>query len=565
MQLVWLTYSERTRNVLSLDPADSPIIVGHPQLADERALSTADLTSFTVLSSDEAQGPLRPQSGRDGNAHLGSLLASLDPRLERVSYQQYLRVGVVRRDATFELFGQEGVLVLSGKDLRGASTTSALAPIAMRSFAWAGGTLGLVLIGLFSKKRLIGHTPYFERTDAIVTLLVWLAVGFGSLALGAVLRELKPKLKFGRLRPTEKAYVLATALLGVAALVVSVRSKPSFSEVHQALTLGDVAAARRVSDALFATLGDTMDVRETQDLIMLAEARTAPLAQSLKLLDAVAQRGGAKASEARRTARTRRLEEVRRLIQRKDGPQALKLLDTWFGNNWKTDRELAELKALAEEVALDRCQSVPCGLSVARRASLVSPTPVRLERVQTWRNDLLNALNAKPQPVEPTLAKLQRFRTLAETASEALTLVGDDRELAHAATHARTLALEARAKTPLIGASEAILTELVAPLTKQNDKISLFSIEGVTLHAVFDKQRMCRGLYAVGPKAGSRALASSTWPPERILSQALGRTVSLKRPTGTATVSRWAESGIPIVARWRSERLVELRIGDAAP
>jgi hypothetical protein len=565
-QVAWLAYTERSRSLLSLNPSDSPILLGHPQLVVETPVALADLGSFSVLGSDETNGPLRARGGTNEDAYVKSLLASLDPRLERVSYQQYVRVAVLRRDATFELCGKKGVLVLSGNDLRGASTKEALAPIKTRLLAWAAGSVGLVFIGLSLKRRLSGNTPYFEGTDAQVALLVWLAIGLGILALGALLRELKPKLRLGTLLPIEKAFGVATAVMVLAAVVVSVRGQPKFDEVHEALARGDVAGARLVTEALSATLGATKQVSETDDLVILAEARSAPFAESLKLFDAVARRGGAKAPEAGSAARTRRLEEARRLVQQKDGSQALSLLDGWFGNDWKSDREVAELKARAEEVALERCQGSPCGLAAARKAALASPTPARLERVASGRSSLLSALNASPQPAEPPLAKLQRLRALAETASDTLAIAGPDRELADAATQASRLALEARAKTPLIGASEPIVAELVAPFAKQSDKISVALMDGVAMYAVFDKQRLCRGLYAVGPVGGSRALTSSIWSPERILFQAFGRAVALKRPTSsTATVSRWAESGVPVVARWRSGLLVELRIGDAAP
>lgn len=134
------------------------------------------------------------------------------------------------------------------------------------------------------------------------------------------------------------------------------------------------------------------------------------------------------------------------------------------------------------------------------------------------------------------------------------------------ASKAAALAAAERAKTALVGSPEAVVGELVAPLTRHSEKVSSAALEGVAVYAVFDKQRVCRGLYAVGPAEGSRGITSAPWSGERLLSQAVGRRASLKPPAAsTGTVSRWVEGGVGVVARWRSGTLVELRIGDAAP
>jgi hypothetical protein len=125
---------------VSLRPPDSPIIVGHPQLSVERPLSTDDLEGFGVLVATDANGPLITSTRGSEAEYAQALLASLDPRLDRVTYQQYVKLAVVRRDASFEMCGTSGVLVLSGADLLGSFTlqmvTKTSRPWRQRRVAW---------------------------------------------------------------------------------------------------------------------------------------------------------------------------------------------------------------------------------------------------------------------------------------------------------------------------------------------------------------------------------------------------------------------------------------------
>ena len=564
-QVVWFEYEERSRTLLSLEPPESPILLGYPQLGLDRAVSVDDLKAFSVLALSDAPGPLESERGTDDAAYNHALMRALDSRLERVVYQQYVRLAVVRRDATYELCGMRGVLVLSGAELKGASTQAALRPIRTRLLLWSVGGLLLVFAASALAGKLVGGTAYFERTDRWVSIGVWSAAILAVLVLGACLRELRPGPAFGSLRQREKlAGVSALALLAAVA-TASMLGRPGVDEVHHALSVGDVPAARRVTEALAATVGRTKEVAEADDRVVLAEARTASLPHALKLLDGIAQSRRSKAPEAARTARELRLAEITRHLGLHAGGDARALIDRWFAANWRADAEVAELYARAEEVELAECTTLACRFVAARKAAEAAETPARAQRAESSRHALLEALLAPEQPSEPVLGKLQRLRALVEDGAAALKIAGEDLELA--ASVARVAQIEAtqRSRTALIGADEGVLGEIVATFSPQNENVSLARLDGVSVYAVFDKRRTCRGIYAVGPSEGARGIVSSAWTGARLVSQAVGRPAALNAPSQSASVSRWVEAGVPIVARWRAGSLVELRIGDAAP
>jgi hypothetical protein len=565
-QLAWLTYQERTRAILSLRPSDSPVIVGHRQLAAERPLQPEDLEAFGVMLVTDADGPLASTGNGAEAEYSRALLASLDSRLERVIYEQYVRIAVVRRDAAFEMCGMRSTLVLSGSDLTGASTDAAVRPIKTRLVLWAAIAVIVFLVGMSLKGRLLGRAAYFERANGWISPSIVLATLLVVLIVGAVLRELKPRLRLGRLRRYETYMSGGAAALILFGISVSVFSRPKLEEVQRALASGNVAAARRVADALKDTLGGTREVKEADDLVAMTEAKTAPLTQSLELLDGVARGGGTKAVDARRAARVRRLSEIAQHIERKAWEAAVGLVDHWYRDDWKRDAEVAELRARAQELQLAECASGACRLTTARSVAAASPSIARTARVAEIKGQLLSSLVFVEQSADPPLARLQRLRSLGAGGTDVLRAAGKDVELIEAATKAVDLAAAQRAKVPVIGASEPVVAELLSKPTQQSEKVSVAALEGVAVYVLFDKQRSCRGLYAVGPGEGSRAITSTTWSGERILSQALGRTAALRGPAQTSgTVSRWAEAGVPVVARWRAGSLVELRIGDAAP
>jgi hypothetical protein len=313
-------------------------------------------------------------------------------------------------------------------------------------------------------------------------------------------------------------------------------------------------------------MGVTREVGDTEDRVILAESRVAPLVDSLRLLDGVAKRGGAQAKAASEAARSLRLGEITRRIESKAWKEAIGLVDHWFPNAWKADAQVSELRARAQEVELAQCPTVSCRWVAARSVVAASLTPERTAQVTAARASVVESLTFTEQPAEQPLSRLARLRTLGASAAEALKVADGDQEVADLAVKAAAFAVAERAKTPLVGSSEAVVSELIAPLTPHNEKVSSTSLPGVAVYAVFDKQRVCRGVYAVGPAEGSRGITSDAWSGQRLLSQAVGRKAALKPPaSANGTVSRWVEAGVGVVARWRSGTLIELRIGDAAP
>jgi hypothetical protein len=177
---------------------------------------------------------------------------------------------------------------------------------------------------------------------------------------------------------------------------------------------------------------------------------------------------------------------------------------------------------------------------------------------------LLGALSFAESPNEAQLQRLARLRSLDELASQVKDLRQANATLVEKARKAIAYASQERSKVPVLGSDEGVAAELLGPLTTKNAKVSSMNLDGLESYLVFDAQRKCRGLYLVG-KAGDRAIRSAVWTPDRLLSQATGAAVSLKKPGQGATISRSWEVGTPVVARWKSGDLVELRIGDAAP
>jgi hypothetical protein len=218
----WLTLEETSRSYVTLLP-ESAALLAHPQLNELRTLTTGDLAAFGVLGSAEAPGPLPPQDGLD-QTFLQAHSPLLDPSLERVSYQQSLTLATIRRDVLYEMCGTQGVLVLSGIDLSASTTPAALRPIRRRAYAWTIVATGIVFGTHFLLGSLLGRTPDFERSNRWVLSSSCLASGLMIAVSGGVLRELRPRLRFGRLRTFERFLGACAAIalfVGLAIAAVS--------------------------------------------------------------------------------------------------------------------------------------------------------------------------------------------------------------------------------------------------------------------------------------------------------------------------------------------------------
>jgi hypothetical protein len=360
---------------------------------------------------------------------------------------------------------------------------------------------------------------------------------------------------------------LAGGAASVALLVgiLALRARPSVDEAQRALAAGDIDRADIVAQALSSTLGQTRDVQELGDSVLLAKAKTATGDAKLHDLDKVASNHGTRAAEASAKARAERLSEVATLAAQSKPDVALSAFDNWFSGEWQNDQGLAEVRAQLEDSAYALCGDDFCRLRAARAAQLV-PTAARTARVSEVRNRLLANLAYDAKPGETSLAHVQRLRTLGQVSEKTRAVAGDDSELAGKANAAVTICDSERAKVPLLGADESVVDDVLGVGADQGANTMLVSLAGgVSVYRVHDALRRCMGIYVVGASKGARAINGTDWSAARILSQAVGHSSTIRKPVGSATVSRWAEGPFPVVARWEGSNLIELRVGDATP
>ncbi|WP_394826107.1 hypothetical protein [Pendulispora albinea] len=560
-QHAWLTYEQQSRWSVRIEPNISELAM-YPQLMEHRLLTVGDLASFRVLAEDAANGPVHRQGlSRTSLAETGGLAPE-----ERVHRQQYIQFAAVHREVRFSMSGTTGTLVLSGTDLAPGRGSTALGPIRARLYAWAAMGVALAMATGVLMGALRGSGPYFEAIRSWITALWLLSLALAIPVLGAVLRSFQPGLRFRGLRPFEKVLGVAAAGAFGVFLLVGVIAQPRKGEVDRALSAGDVARARLVVDALKAAhpFANDDDVGEAEDAVLLAEAKSATGDARWEMLDQVSKRGGSRAADAAGSARTERLAEARRLIAEGTPAPAIAAMERWFPSLEKTDPEIAEALAAAHDHLGELCKDDVCRLQATRRANEVAATPARAERARAARDALFASFAPSEIAGESKLARLQRLREIAAGAARTPALAPGDEALVRRAKEAETWALSERAKVPVLGADRAIAEELfAAPATTDGNRVWIAREETI-IYLALDATKTCRGLYVVGARAHSthRAVSSA----ERILSQATGRASVMKGPPpGGGSASRWYESSTPVVARWRSGELIELRIGDAAP
>jgi hypothetical protein len=512
----------------------------------------------------DAHGPV-PADGKEGihSPLLHEHASSLEPRLERISFQQYLKFAVVRRDATYEMCGASGVLVLSGCDLLGAQTPKALRPIHRRLYLWlASAFVLLIATGAFAT-ALLGPTAYFARANAAVLAVSLTGAALAVVFLGAALRALRPGFKFGMFKPFERLAGLGVLSAVCVAGIVGLVGRPRVAEVQRALSAGDIPRAHLVVEALVATKGETPDVREAENAVMLADSEKLSGEGKLKILDQVASRGGSRAGQAAKAARAERLLEIQQAIDRKKTVDAVAEIDRWFPN-WKTEPDVASKRALADDVAYSACSDDPCRYANATEANVALSTPERTARAEASKAAILSILSFSENSGEPVLDRLQRLRTVITVATSPAIATSSDAEVPEKAKTATEWARGERSNVALMNADEAVASELLGSLTERDSKIATATVDGVGVSLSLDSQKKCRGIYMVGPTSGARQLDANVEATTRLLSQAVGHAVTIK-PAGTAATSRWSEGPTPVLARWKDRQLMELRVGDATP
>lgn len=258
-----------------------------------------------------------------------------------------------------------------------------------------------------------------------------------------------------------------------------------------------------------------------------------------------------------------RLEQVRALIQKKDAAGALALIEKAFPND--ASPAIAEERARAHEVALAACTTAPCRFAEVSSANAAHGTPERAKQVATHRPHVVEALAIERVVERAVIPRLQQVRQLADDATLTINGAPSDADLQSRAKAALEFARVEQSKVPLLKMELATAEALLGPSKMSGKRVPSFSLDGVTAFLALDATGKCVGIFAVGSSSTNRALKSSTWPADRLLSQAIGRNASIRPPSAGSSTSRWTEGNVPVVVRWRNGDVMELRIGDAAP
>jgi hypothetical protein len=564
-QRVWLIGSEsRTSRVVVLP--QSPVIAAHRQLLEPRMVTAGDVSAFTIGIDVTTKGPLTPaQLDLEARAVVSAQLATIDPRFERVVCQQYIRLAILRRDVAYEMCGTRGTLVLSGRELAGATTPEALGPIRRRLYLWPVLALMVsVCSAMPASSTQGGHSAYFAGVNGFNGALWFSAAVLCAWWSGALLRAWRPGMHVRRLSKAElvvcAVWAGALTTMAIAGLVV----RPGLDEVPAALAAGDVQRARVVIDALHETQGASPAVLAAEDMVLMAEANAASGKERLAKLDEVTSHHGEQAGVAAVEARADRLAQIRALIDGRRADEAITLIDRWFADSWQGDPEVAECRALASELRAEECRHDPCRFVVASSAVAAHRTPARIAAVEQVRARIADALTIRDVISAPDAARLHELGVVVALADQTIEHVKDDSDLAAKALSAKSRASEERAIAAVLGSDSTVIHELFPPLHLVGAGVASVSLEGTEVFFSFDAAGKCSGIYAVGP-SGHRGLHSEAWPADRILSQAFGRPVTVRKPLEAGgTISTWKEAATKIVARWRNGELVELRIGSAA-
>ncbi|HEX4420296.1 MAG TPA: hypothetical protein VH165_20410 [Kofleriaceae bacterium] len=561
-QLVWLAI-ERSERWEIVVPPHSPLVATLPALREHRAMRHPELATAQILDEHVASGPidLRTMPVADRRT-VAAQRERLEPRLERIGHQQYLKIAAIRRDVTFEMCGTRATLSLSGSRLLGATTPDVLRPIRRRLYLWLAICAGVLVAGLAMSTAWLGSSSYFKVARGNADLLAVLAFGCAVPATGTLLRSWRGGMRFHPIRwPT----VVCAAVTGVALPlipIVAFAARPELGEASRALAVNDVAHARAVIDA-FDELHGPGAARDVEDQVMLAEAQQVQGSERLKLLDTVASHHGAVAAQAAGDARAQRLDEVRQLISAHHSSEALAALDRGFPGD--RTGPVAEEHARAHEAMKDACTTPACRFGEALQADTARTTPERVDALAPARADVLQALDPKRIDAKLLLPRLQQLRRLRDAGTETAKIAPADAELQSHARDAIRWANDERAKVRLLGNNLAIIEELIGPSTTPAGGIPSIALDGETLYLVMDRAGPCTGIYAAGTGTAARTIRSNTWPPDRILSQALGAPAVMQPQSTDHPTVRWYAGGAPIVARWDAGELIELRIGDATP
>jgi hypothetical protein len=437
-------------------------------------------------------------------------------------------------------------------------------PIKRRLYGWCvlSALVGLAALGI--RGATVGSSSYFDGVRGLSGWLVAASVGCAIPVIGAALRSWRGDWRFHPVPWPIKLCAAASAAALISLVGVGLAVSPDLADGQRALAANDIAAARSTVEALEEQVGETREVMDLEDRVTVAEANQRVGEPRLKLLDAVAARNGAAAAGAALEARELRLEQIRELIAWHRPSEALAVLDGALSRD--PGAAVAEERARAHDAAIALCGTAACRLGEATHALAAHATPARDQAVRLARDQAAAAIDLarlahRPRGATAVLRRLQELRRVRDAAAAIAELALDDPALIASARKAVGVVAAERAAVPLLGNPREIAEELLGAATP--DRVPAIELDGTTIYLALDRDGRCRGIRAIGDRQLERALASSTWPPGRLVSQAFGKPMTVASPPSGESIVRWSADGTPIVARWWDHALVELQIGDA--
>jgi hypothetical protein len=574
LQAVWLTFTQDARLDVRLVP-QTALSNLYPQLVENRILTRSDLAPFVVHVANLASGAIGPGALPTGeHERLATHGPAIDPRLERVSQQQYVRFGAVRRELGFEMVGMRGRIVLAGARCAVEAGPDALRPIRLRLAAWVVATVLLALVMTMFYFAVRGPVPYARGSNVALTLLFLMATIAGSAMLGALLRMVGLHMRLQRPLIVERVYPLLFAVTIGLVFVVRALARPSVAQARAAIDAKDASRAAIVIDALEATGADPDELGMLRDELDFLQVQALAGDARLARLDELASQGGVRAADCARLARDERIQRVRAMVQQGKLAQAFELSDQLFLGADKEAPEVMEVRALVFDTEYAQCGADPCRYIAARKAEKANPTADRKQRTRALHTKLSMSLDIPTRAGDTPLQRLVRARELDATAKAVAPAAGGEQDLEDKVKAAQRWVETERRAVPLLGSDRAVVEELVGKLEEADGKLRVV-VQGVAVYVVMDPKRdTCSGVYIVGETKDARQQGlQSELLPSLFLAKALGQRAEVKKPADhpptargpTPTETSWKEGSVPVTARWRDGVFVELRVADANP
>src|SRR5262249_14357304 len=161
--------------------------------------------------------------------------------------QQYVKLAIVRRDATFAMCGKSAAVVLSGNDLVAGEQPEAASLVRERNWVWLATVVALALgVGLIWAQY-HGTSSYFDRTNGYLTGLWAAAVAMAIPMMGGALRAWGGP---SRITAAEWGFGFASLVTIFTMVFAGTAWKPRLGDIAAALEAKDPERARTLMDAV---------------------------------------------------------------------------------------------------------------------------------------------------------------------------------------------------------------------------------------------------------------------------------------------------------------------------